>query len=213
MPSAILYTDGGCSPNPGPATAAGVCLGKDGGVLFSFVDYLGDGTNNIAELTAILMGLQKARMRGITRMIVKSDSELSLGFCKGTKKTTKPHLMGLVQDIRGMAKEFKEIHFEWVEAHASNYWNNQVDALCTWMLQRVPVMQCKKESIVGGSEDIGVVVVEKHSVDKIWLECPFSQKDEAKQLGARWDASKKKWYVVDTAENRERFKKWCGGDN
>lgn len=27
------------------------------------------------------------------------------------------------------------------------------------------------------------------------LKVPFAEKDEAKQLGARWDAAKKKWYV------------------
>lgn len=27
------------------------------------------------------------------------------------------------------------------------------------------------------------------------LKVPFAEKDEAKQLGARWDATKKKWYV------------------
>jgi len=30
---------------------------------------------------------------------------------------------------------------------------------------------------------------------KIYLNVPFAQKDEAKALGARWDAIKKKWFV------------------
>ena len=30
---------------------------------------------------------------------------------------------------------------------------------------------------------------------KIYLNVPFAQKDEAKALGARWDAIPKKWYV------------------
>ncbi|MDO9046877.1 MAG: DUF5710 domain-containing protein [Methylobacter sp.] len=30
---------------------------------------------------------------------------------------------------------------------------------------------------------------------KIYLNVPFAQKDEAKTLGARWDAIKKKWFV------------------
>ncbi len=219
MPSAVLYTDGGCSPNPGPATAAGVCLDASGKVLFSFVDYLGEATNNVAELMAILMGLQKAHARGITRLSVKSDSNLSVGLCNGSKKTSKTHLMPLVENIHQQMGLFKDIRFDWVEAHAANYWNNQADALCTWMLQRVPAMETKKSSFnpLGFEEDTqsGLPaqsgLKEKHSVDKLWLECPFSQKDEVKQLGARWDANKKKWYAVDIPENRERFKKWCSG--
>jgi hypothetical protein len=31
---------------------------------------------------------------------------------------------------------------------------------------------------------------------KIYLDVPFAQKDEAKALGARWDAVKKKWYAT-----------------
>jgi hypothetical protein len=30
---------------------------------------------------------------------------------------------------------------------------------------------------------------------KTYLTVPYAQKDEAKALGARWDASQKKWYV------------------
>jgi DTW domain-containing protein YfiP len=31
--------------------------------------------------------------------------------------------------------------------------------------------------------------------EKVFLKVPFAEKDEAKALGARWDAAKKKWYV------------------
>jgi len=33
------------------------------------------------------------------------------------------------------------------------------------------------------------------SNSKIFLNVPFAQKDEAKALGAKWDPSKKKWYI------------------
>ena len=42
---------------------------------------------------------------------------------------------------------------------------------------------------------------------KIYLNVPFAQKDEAKALGARWDAVKKKWHVpVD--KDITLFAKW-----
>ncbi len=31
--------------------------------------------------------------------------------------------------------------------------------------------------------------------NKIYLNVPYAQKDAAKALGARWDPSRKKWYV------------------
>jgi hypothetical protein len=35
---------------------------------------------------------------------------------------------------------------------------------------------------------------------RINLVTPFAEKDAAKALGARWDASKKLWYIVDVAD-------------
>ena len=41
----------------------------------------------------------------------------------------------------------------------------------------------------------------------IFLDCPFSEKDECKALGGKWDAERKKWYVPDGV-NASNFKKW-----
>ena len=35
---------------------------------------------------------------------------------------------------------------------------------------------------------------------RITLVTPFAEKDAVKALGARWDASKKHWYIVDVAD-------------
>ncbi len=43
----------------------------------------------------------------------------------------------------------------------------------------------------------------------IFLEVPFREKDQAKQLGARWDAPSKKWYIpTDLSDSVEDFKRW-----
>jgi Domain of unknown function (DUF5710) len=39
------------------------------------------------------------------------------------------------------------------------------------------------------------------------LNVPFSEKDEAKRLGARWNAERKKWFVP-AGVNSEPFKRW-----
>lgn len=48
------------------------------------------------------------------------------------------------------------------------------------------------------------------------LKVPFAEKDQAKKLGARWDAAHKLWYVAG-ADNLEDFARWsptphAGGD-
>lgn len=42
---------------------------------------------------------------------------------------------------------------------------------------------------------------------KIYLTVPFAQKDQAKALGARWDAAQKKWYVP-AGKDLGLFAKW-----
>ncbi|MFK5948981.1 MAG: DUF5710 domain-containing protein [Methylococcales bacterium] len=42
---------------------------------------------------------------------------------------------------------------------------------------------------------------------RIYLNVPYSQKDEAKALGAKWDANKKRWYASNNLDD-SLFKKW-----
>lgn len=42
---------------------------------------------------------------------------------------------------------------------------------------------------------------------RINLNVPYSQKDRAKILGARWDKNKKTWYI-ENKENLVPFKSW-----
>lgn len=44
-------------------------------------------------------------------------------------------------------------------------------------------------------------------MDKIYLNVPYSQKDDAKSKGARWDAQAKKWYLP-SGKNLEPFQPW-----
>ncbi len=43
--------------------------------------------------------------------------------------------------------------------------------------------------------------------NKVWLDVPYKEKDEAKSLGARWDADKRMWYVQNS-KDLLKFKKW-----
>ena len=45
--------------------------------------------------------------------------------------------------------------------------------------------------------------------DVQYLVVPFAEKDEAKRLGARWDAATKKWYVP-AGKDAVAFKQWLG---
>lgn len=80
----IAYTDGACSGNPGPA-GSGVVLIAPGGKMHEGLEYLGEATNNVAELTAILRALEwiPAEAKAI---VVHTDSQYAIGVLqKGWK--------------------------------------------------------------------------------------------------------------------------------
>ncbi len=56
----LIFTDGGSRGNPGPAGIGGVVYRntKGGEVVYEFSEYLGTGTNNEAEYTALLHSIK-----------------------------------------------------------------------------------------------------------------------------------------------------------
>lgn len=73
----VAYTDGACSGNPGPA-GSGVVLVSPKGKMFEGFEYLGEATNNVAELTAILRAVEwlPAPASGV---VVHTDSQYAIG--------------------------------------------------------------------------------------------------------------------------------------
>lgn len=43
--------------------------------------------------------------------------------------------------------------------------------------------------------------------NRFYLDCPYEEKDECKELGAWWDPDKRKWYVPEGID-RENFRRW-----
>src|SRR5258706_1181175 len=81
-----VWTDGACTGNPGPAGVGVVII--DGKQRRELSEFLGEGTNNIAELTAILRGLEAVDDK--TRpVVVYSDSEYSIGVLTKAWKAKK----------------------------------------------------------------------------------------------------------------------------
>jgi ribonuclease HI len=73
---AVVHVDGGARGNPGPAAAAAVITSRTGEVLDEAAVTLGRATNNVAEYRGLLLGLERARVLGVTEIEVINDSEL-----------------------------------------------------------------------------------------------------------------------------------------
>jgi ribonuclease HI len=80
----IAYTDGACSGNPGPA-GSGVVIVAPGGKIHEGNEYLGEATNNVAELTAILRAVEWIPADA-PAVVVHTDSQYAIGVLqKGWK--------------------------------------------------------------------------------------------------------------------------------
>src|SRR5580658_5873837 len=80
----IAYTDGACSGNPGPA-GSGVVIVSPDGKMHEGLEYLGEATNNVAELTGILRALEWIP-GGARRIVIHTDSQYAIGVLqKGWK--------------------------------------------------------------------------------------------------------------------------------
>src|SRR4051812_17202377 len=127
-----VWTDGACSGNPGRAGLGVVILG-DGPGEREISEYLGDATNNIAELTAILRGLQAVSDRA-RPVIVYSDSAYSIGLLTKAWKAKKN--VELVDELRALTRTFRDLRFVKVAGHAGIVLNERVDQLATGAITR-----------------------------------------------------------------------------
>jgi ribonuclease HI len=104
-----LYTDGGARGNPGPAAYAFLVF-KGGKKVYQEGRKLGTATNNVAEYTAVIEGLKKAREFGDS-VEVFSDSELVVRQLNGEYKVKKNHLRVLHDKVAQEASEFKRVTY------------------------------------------------------------------------------------------------------
>ena len=119
-----LWTDGACSGNPGPA-GLGVFL-EHGGETRELSEYLGVATNNIAELTAILRGLEMVADPSVA-VDVMTDSEYCIGLL-GLNWKPKAN-QELVAALRKTYARFTDLQLVKVKGHAGVPGNERADAL------------------------------------------------------------------------------------
>lgn len=205
-PDYFVYTDGSCSKNGSASAAAGI------GIYFGEGDprnlskrVEGKQTNNTAELGAMLEVyriLESDIMSG-KKIGVVSDSEYAIrcvttyGAKCAAKGWSEPiPNKELVKRAYELYKGAPHVKFFHVMAHTAksdmhSVGNDAADRLAN-------------AAVGGGSGQ------QQQGPKKVYLNVPFAQKDIAKGMGARWDAGKKRWYIMeDCPQKEEVFGLFC----
>ena len=120
-----LHTDGGSRGNPGPAAIGGLITDENNEILESFSDFIGTQTNNYAEYTALIKGLEIAVDKNITVLDCYLDSELVVKQVKGIYRVKDITLQTLHKKVIEKAKKFKAINF----IHVKRHLNKEADQL------------------------------------------------------------------------------------
>lgn len=119
-----VYADGACSGNPGPAGLGIVIVTPEGKIHEGF-EYLGTGTNNIAELTAILRAAEI--VPDSAQAFVHTDSQYSIGvLSKGWKAKAN---QDLVAKVKGELATRPTWRLVYVPGHAGVPLNERADEL------------------------------------------------------------------------------------
>ncbi len=109
--SFLIYTDGGSRGNPGPSAIGAVVGTKEYG------ESIGHTTNNVAEYSAVIFALKKAKQllgntkAGNTEVELRTDSQLLVNQLNGEFKIKNKELQPLFIEIWNLKQDFKSVKF------------------------------------------------------------------------------------------------------
>jgi probable phosphoglycerate mutase len=108
---ARLFTDGGARGNPGPAAYGYVIEDEDGNTLAAHGEAIGVATNNVAEYSALVAGLERALDLGASAVEVISDSELMVKQMRGEYRVKNEALRELFLDASRLARRIGTVSY------------------------------------------------------------------------------------------------------
>jgi probable phosphoglycerate mutase len=106
-----LSTDGGARGNPGPAAYGYVLEAEDGTVLAAHGETIGIATNNVAEYSALVAGLERALDLGASAVDVISDSELMVKQMRGEYRVKNEALRELFLEASRLARRVGTVSY------------------------------------------------------------------------------------------------------
>jgi ribonuclease HI len=124
-----IYTDGSCKPtNPGPA-GYGVVVIIDDNTISTANKYIGEATNNVAEIMGLQHALELLRQTNSQweEVTVYTDSQYVIGIFQ--KNWNAKANQVLIAEVKRELENFPNLTFEWVKAHNGDKYNEMADKL------------------------------------------------------------------------------------
>lgn len=173
----IANIDGGSRGNPGPASYGVVVRGPDGKIVFRIGKYVGRVTNNVAEYYGLIGALDYAQSHNISRLAVRSDSELLVRQMQGRYKVKSPDLRPLHERAQKMARSLA--HFE--ISHLRRELNSEADELANLAMDAAGTVGGHREAAAPPAEHPTSAPSPTHTK-------PSAPPTEARPVRARYSA-------------------------
>ncbi len=121
----FLYTDGGSRGNPGPSGIGVIVLDAKRKKIKETSKYIGEATNNVAEYSALVCGLEEAAALGADEIVVYMDSELLAKQLNGEYRVKDGNIKVLFEKALGILKNFGSFEIK----HIAREKNKEADRL------------------------------------------------------------------------------------
>lgn len=105
--------DGASRGNPGPAGIGYRVL--EGGEGIEGHEFIGEATNNEAEYTALIRGLECALEQGHSTVIAEGDSQLVVRQVRGQYNVGAENLIPLYEEARELVRKFDDFEIRHVK--------------------------------------------------------------------------------------------------
>jgi ribonuclease HI len=128
-----LYFDGCSKGNPGKA-GAGAVIYKNGIEIWSSYKHIGNNkTNNEAEYSGLLLGLEESVNQNIQSLLVYGDSQLVINQVNGIYKVKNINLLTFYNNVMKLKQNFINITFN----HVYRTNNKRADELSNMALLNI----------------------------------------------------------------------------
>ncbi len=127
-----LFCDGGSRGNPGIAGGGAVIYDEKNKEIARRGIDCGVNTNNFAEYSSLICGMQLALENDVTELTVYMDSKLAIEQMKGTWKVKNANIKPLFEKAKVLEPEFQKITFH----HIPREKNKVADAIANEVMDR-----------------------------------------------------------------------------
>lgn len=151
----VVEADGGSRGNPGPAGYGAVVRDADtGAVLREVAAGIGVASNNVAEYSGLIAGLQAALDLGAETVDVRMDSLLVVNQMTSTWKVKHEAMKPLASQAAALVRRFRSVRFQHIprelNSHADRLANEAMDAAAAGREWRAPAAE-KPAAAPGGT--------------------------------------------------------------